>query len=109
MAMGILKRHIWWRLAVTPASSSGWLAAQGYAQNLLTEVENRWVRRFGKATVERLREVLEQFAGDGDEASSLLFQVLKPSLDNWRASTPPLLTLPHFPMVLHRGGYPDGS
>ena len=29
--------------------------------------------------------------------------------DNWRADAPPPQTLPHFPMVLHRGGFPDGS
>jgi hypothetical protein len=27
----------------------------------------------------------------------------------WRASVPNPETLPHYPMVLHRGGYPDGS
>ena len=29
--------------------------------------------------------------------------------DNWRASVRPSVTLPHFPMVLHRGGYPDDA
>jgi len=29
--------------------------------------------------------------------------------DGWRAKLPPPATLPSFPMVLHRGGYPDGS
>ena len=34
---------------------------------------------------------------------------LEPYPDNWRASVRRPATLPHFPMVLHRGGYPDGS
>ncbi len=29
--------------------------------------------------------------------------------DNWRAAVRRPATLPHYPMVLHRGGYPDGS
>jgi hypothetical protein len=29
--------------------------------------------------------------------------------DGWRAKVPKAETLPSFPMVLHRGGYPDGS
>ena len=33
----------------------------------------------------------------------------EPYPDNWRASVRRPATLPHFPMVLHRGGYPDGS
>ena len=34
---------------------------------------------------------------------------LEPYPDNWRASARRAATLPHYPMVLHRGGYPDGS
>ena len=34
---------------------------------------------------------------------------LEPYPDNWRASIRRPATLPHFPVVLHRGGYPDGS
>ena len=45
----------------------------------------------------------------GDPAHSPLMAGLEPYPDNWRAGTPPPRTLPHFPMVLHRGGFPDGS
>ena len=38
-----------------------------------------------------------------------LFQALEPYPDNWRPSVRPPGTLPYYPMVLHRGGYPDGS
>jgi hypothetical protein len=45
---------------------------------------------------------------------------LRPYPDGWRAQRPyvtqttavvadPAGTLPHYPMVLHRGGWPDGS
>jgi len=38
-----------------------------------------------------------------------LFAGIEPYPDNWRASVRRPGILPHFPMVLHRGGYPDGS
>jgi methyltransferase (TIGR00027 family) len=41
--------------------------------------------------------------------SALLFEALEPHRDNWRALVRPPRTLPNYPMVLHRGGYPDGS
>lgn len=34
---------------------------------------------------------------------------IAPYPDGWRARLPPPARLPDFPMVLHRGGYPDGS
>jgi hypothetical protein len=41
--------------------------------------------------------------------SSPLLAGLEPYPDNRRAAVPAPVTLPHYPMVLHRGGYPDGS
>ena len=32
-----------------------------------------------------------------------------PPGDGWRAAVPKPETLPHYPMLLHRGGFPDGS
>jgi hypothetical protein len=34
---------------------------------------------------------------------------LEPYPDGWRAKVRRLEVLPYYPMVLHRGGYPDGS
>ena len=45
--------------------------------------------------------------GPGDEPP--LFGGLRPYPENWRARISPITSLPHYPMVLHRGGYPDGS
>ncbi len=47
--------------------------------------------------------------GDGTYAASPLAAGLVPSPDNWRSRVRRPETLPHHPMVLHRGGYPDGS
>jgi hypothetical protein len=40
---------------------------------------------------------------------SPLFRGLEPYPDGWRASLRRPNTLPHYPMILHRGGFPDGS
>jgi hypothetical protein len=37
-----------------------------------------------------------------------LLEGLRPYPDGWRAKSP-IETLPQFPMVLHRGGFPDGA
>jgi len=39
----------------------------------------------------------------------LLMRGLEPYPDGWRAKVRRPEILPHYPMVLHRGGYPDGS
>jgi hypothetical protein len=38
-----------------------------------------------------------------------LFRGLEPYPDGWRASVPRPEGLPHYPMVTHRGVFPDGS
>ena len=61
------------------------------------------------AAIDDLRAALEDLVGDGTYAGSPLAPGLVPYDDNWRATTRRPDTLPHHPMVLHRGGYPDGS
>jgi methyltransferase (TIGR00027 family) len=116
-AMGVLLRV---RLAVQepdPAASRGQVArltpaglrARRRHLELLGTVEDRWQRRFGRDTVGALREPLEALAVAAEGQPPPLFQALKPYQDNWRASARQPRTLPYYPMVLHRGGYPDGS
>jgi hypothetical protein len=76
---------------------------------LLAEIEQRWESRFGKQAVHRLRQATTTLVGDLPDSNSLLFQSIEPYADGWRAAGPRRSVLPHFPMVLHRGGYPDGS
>jgi hypothetical protein len=113
MAMGILKKA---NLVEAGSGASKLvrlndrgLRAQQHAENLLAKVEQQWTQRFSRPTLQRLREIVEEIAGGPDRESSRLFEGLKPYPDNWRASKPEIKTLPHFPTVLHRGGYPDGS
>jgi hypothetical protein len=75
----------------------------------------RWSTRLGADVVGRLRDGLERILDHPD-----LVTGLEPYPDGWRASKPyaehtqvvladPRGRLPHYPMVLHRGGWPDGS
>ena len=76
---------------------------------LMHSIEERWQIRFGKAVVPTLRQRLEDFVGQPSVQRSPLFQGLEPYPDGWRASLPKPNGLPHYPMILHRGGFPDGS
>ena len=78
-------------------------------RRLVWVIEERWQARFGKDTVCGLRELLEQLVGPPTAQLSPLFRGLEPYPDGWRASVPRPEGLPHFPMILHRGGFPDGS
>jgi methyltransferase (TIGR00027 family) len=116
-ALGVLLRA---RLAAEepdPAASRGKVArltprgllAQGLYLELLGETEDRWRDRFGHDTIGALRQPLEALALGTDGPPPPLFAGLEPYPDNWRAAVRPPRTLPYYPMVLHRGGYPDGS
>jgi DNA-binding MarR family transcriptional regulator len=96
------------RAKVVLLTPKGRKALKKYA-SLLSEIDERWQAQFGKAEVEKLRASLETLIADATPDNSPLFRGLKPHPTNWRAKLPQSETLPHFPMVLHRGGYPDGS
>jgi len=83
--------------------------AQDAHRKQLAVVEERWRAKFGKDGIHRLREALERLVGEPTARRSPLFLGLTPHAEGWRALIPKPETLPHYPMVLHRGGYPDGS
>ena len=101
MAMGILskKGEVAVENRVVRLTDKGRHTRHVYRQ-LLQAIEKRWHRRFGENSILELGGLLAPIAAD-IEAANLS--------DNWRASIPKPATLPHYPMVLHRGGYPDGS
>ena len=84
-------------------------AARAAYFELTTAVEARWTERLGADLVATARGALAELAGDGTPDGSPLFSGLTPYPDGWRASVRPPALLPHFPMVLHRGGFPDGA
>lgn len=83
-------------------------AAKAAHRQLLQTIEERWKRRFGAEMIGDVRAGLEKLVGV-QGPSSPLFEAIKPYPRGWRASIPMSEILPHCPMVLHRGGYPDGS
>ena len=85
------------------------LIAQEFARHRLTGLEKEWPTRFGKEPVASLRTQLSAIVGDGSMTDSPLAAGLKPYPDGWRAKLKKVNCLPHYPMVSHRGGYPDGS
>ncbi len=87
----------------------GGLDAQHRYREVAGAVEQRWRARFTGAAVDALRAALEPLAIAPAGGPPPLFAALEPYPDNWRASVRRPTTLPHYPMVLHRGGYPDGS
>ena len=89
---------------------------QAGQEELHARVEKAWTRRFGADEVRRLRSLLQGLVDQRDALS----RGLEPYPDGWRASKPyaartaalvedPSAALPHYPMVLPRGGWPDGS
>ncbi|HUA16990.1 MAG TPA: hypothetical protein VMG31_16975 [Verrucomicrobiae bacterium] len=89
-------------------TAKGQTARNAYFR-LVHENEEGWRQRCGEDAIGALREPLEYLIGDGTANASPLSRGLEPYPDCWRAAVANLETLPHFPMILHRGGYPDGS
>jgi DNA-binding MarR family transcriptional regulator len=111
MAVGFLERHGCAAVEPDASASRGKVVrltakgqrAQAKYVRVLGAAEEEWVARFGPEAVQALREALERVVGPA------LLDGVRPYPDGWRASVRPPSTLPHYPMVLHRGGYPDGS
>ena len=94
------------------AGKAARLTAEGIASldahtRLLEKVEEQYASRYGAEVTGALRESLGVLGGDS--RGTRLLQGIPAFPEGWRASVPKAETLPHFPMVLHRGGYPDGS
>jgi hypothetical protein len=78
------------------------------SRELTATVEGDWRARYGAAAVDDLRQSLQPLVGEAT-ARSPLFAAIEPYPDGWRAAVRRPATLPQYPLVLHRGGYPDGS
>ena len=96
------------RNAVLRATGAG-LRAREVWLPLPGLIEQRWRQRFTSSAIDGLQMSLEALAAALDGEPPPLFRGLEPYPDNWRAAVRRPSILPHYPMVLHRGGYPDGS
>ena len=118
-AIGFLQRNGYAAVDHDPADRSRLvrltdegLAAQAQGARLAKAVEQRWRKRLG-GDFDRLTKALI--------TGRQLALGLQPYPDGWRAArnpyrarthavlADPVSALPQYPMVLHRGGYPDGS
>jgi DNA-binding MarR family transcriptional regulator len=82
--------------------------ALSVAEIRVAELNHGW----GSCTesqADALRAALGPLIGDGTRSGSALFDGLEPGVANWRVGSRPAEHLPWYPLVLHRGGYPDGS
>ena len=118
MAVGFLARRECVVVEPVPLTSRGKQVrltpkgerAQDKYRRVLSGTEARWITRFGTDLITSLRQSLEGILTPDPAASgSPLAPGLEPYPDGWRASVRRPTVLPHYPMVLHRGGYPDGS
>lgn len=92
------------RVALT---TRGRAAQEGYLTRVRA-IDTAWRRQFGGQTIDALRRALEDIVRPDAERPPLL-EGFAPCPECWRARVPAPVVLPHFPMVLHRGGYPDGA
>jgi hypothetical protein len=92
-------------LGLTPEGAD----ARRQFEALALSIEQSWERRCGSDLVARLRAALERIVVAPTLDRSPLAAVVEPPPDCWRAWVARPITLPHYPMILHRGGYPDGA
>jgi DNA-binding MarR family transcriptional regulator len=96
------------RVKIVMLTPAGQRVQESYRESA-HKIEERWQTSCGKHAIDALRSLLEQFVGEPSAGRSPLLQGLQPYPDCWRASLPQLEVLAHYPMILHRGGFPDGS
>ena len=128
-SLGFLERQGYIEVGHDPSGGRGkyaWPTPRGVKARdgrakLGAQIEQAWHERFGAKVIGSLLASLEHLL-DAREASgeSLLAIGMRPYPDGWRSRNPylaqtraylasPAEHLPRHPMVLHRGGYPDGS
>jgi DNA-binding MarR family transcriptional regulator len=127
-SVGFLERHDLVRVGPDPAGRRGKFvqltdrgrSARDRRARLAVRIEGRWQESFGPELVEQLRDAAFALLADRSDGEPTLALGLKGYPDGWRSRRPylaqtqarlldPAGTLPRHPMVLHRGGYPDGS
>jgi DNA-binding MarR family transcriptional regulator len=116
-ALGFLERHGYVTVEPDPLvarTKSVRLTARGSRaqavyRRLPDQLEAGWRERFGGDVIDLVRASLEGLVGGSHPASSPLDLGLRPYPDSWRAALGGPGRLPDYPMVLHRGGFPDGS
>ena len=92
-----------------------WLTEQGQAEkeryhDIVDSVEQAWREKVSTKVLGDLRAALEPFVVPETAGQpSPLFQGLEAAPQLWRGQRRKRNVLPYHPMVLYRGGWPDGS
>jgi hypothetical protein len=89
--------------------TAGGLLAQQRHHDVVSDIERRWVQRFGGHVVRALRSSLEEIVVTSDLAGSPLAEAYGPLPGTWRSDAPTPVTLPHYPAMMRGGGFPDGA
>jgi len=103
MATGFLAKRGLIEIVGSPKSvalTAGGLAARGRHFEVVSEVEADWGSRFDLASL---------LSALANVSQGFLWECMEPYPEGWRAKVRRPTVIPHFPMVLHRGGYPDGT
>lgn len=100
-------------------TAKGTKAQKQYAADL-AGIEKRWAKSFGKQTLSSVRVGLESLDEVGKTGKSRLAEGIEPKSGAWRTDkryvrqteaflADPRGSLPHYPFISHRGGFPDGA
>jgi len=124
MGIGFLSRHGFAEVgrgaAKTVSLMQSGIAAQDAYYTIVQSIEDRWNKFYGADTITGLRRCLESLLDREQDGKPLISQGLHPLPGCWRGERPyltqtkaiiasPRKSLPYYPMVTHRGGWPDGS
>jgi hypothetical protein len=101
----------------TLAAMTHWLAGRGLIEEIAGKTKALRLTERGRGALgagvpvddAALRAAIVPIVGDLDLSTSPLAAALVAPPTGWRAKARPPETLPHHPVVSHRGGYPDGS
>jgi DNA-binding transcriptional ArsR family regulator len=96
------------------------IAAELRFRERIRALERNWRARYGGDVIDRVRAAIEQILAARDGNTSALGAGLLPPPKGWRAARPylrqteafvaePESNLAHFPVIAHRGAWPDGS
>ena len=94
--------------------------AERRCRHLLGQVERDWRQKYGSTLIDRLRDALGLLLDHETGGHSTMAACLSAPPGGWRSRAPyarrleamisdPRRGLPRYPVVTHRGGFPDGS
>jgi hypothetical protein len=125
VGLGFLHRHGYVSIAGARGEKAVRLTDKGkraasHSRRRLESMEAAWQRKLGAEAVSKLRSAMRSILSAEEDGRPLLGAGLIPPPAGWRAARPylrqinafvknPEASLPHYPTITHRGGWPDGN